>query len=562
MRTTNKLLIAMAAILVGVSGCSQLRSRRGASLDEAVRQVELAPPAVSEFKKANANEPVRLGDASKSKPSETAAIASRKPEAAPSKVASVAGSESNRSAPDGDFVIGKKITTSQPVKAAATAESSKAETESLPESGIANTEVSTESNELAKSLPAPSLTPGKTTASLPAALPPAPTIKSTLNDSSSVNDAAVVSNDLPVAGKKIPHAVAKQRDLASLPPAVADGVSIHGDAVVKNEPPTIAKVEAAKKEDAPVVAIAAPGSSEAASTPPAIVPAVAEIASKNGAAPTSERVDPLVKPVSGVEESLPTPSAVPTGNLPSVLPAATTELPAVVTTPAQETPAVAEMPPMPEKSPEKKIVTVMEVAAKAPIAPAIAAVPDTRSTNASSQQAGSLETDRLHLCTEIIGFGKTVLRETEAVAPGERCLAYLEVRNFASKQTDQEFETKLGCDLSLENAAGQTVFNQTFPDIVDKCVTPRRDFFCHFLFSMPTTVLPGKYKLRIRIVDRTNSSTSEAVADVLVGSKGASPSVSDNETSTKRSIELGDSLSTPNQLGNSEGNKSKGLDQS
>jgi hypothetical protein len=371
--------------------------------------------------------------------------------------------------------------------------------------------------------------------------------------------AAVASNNPPTDRRKIPHAVAKQRDPATLPPAVADGESLQGESKGNEQPATIANVETAKEESSAVVASTSPPSGVTLPTPPAIIPAVAEVASKGSESPAKERVDPLIKPVSGVEESLPAASSVPVATPPSVLPAAA-DLPAVAVNAPEDKPAVASVPPVPANSPEKKIVTVMEVAAKAPIAPATsttavepAPVPEARPT---------LHTHRLHLCTEIIGFGKTIPRETEAIAPGERCLAYLEVSNFVSKETNQEFETKLGCDLSIENAAGQTVFNQTFPDILDKCVTPRRDFFCHFLFSMPTTLLPGKYTLRVRIVDRNNSSTSEAVADLLVGSKETTNSIGDGGMAAKRSPATGESLSTPNQLGNSEGNKSKGLDQS
>lgn len=553
MRTPNKLLIAMAVVLVGVSGCSQLRSRRDTPLDEAVRQVELTPPAVAEFRKANANEPVRLADASKAKPSEkatSAAAGSQESEMANPKAVASALPESKAKSADGDFLIGRGITKSQPVKST-----------SGPETLKADGDASLGSKDLVSSLPTPPVAPGKMPGSLPDALPPAPTLKSASDGTSVVETEAVASSNPSAEGKKIPHAVAKQRDPATLPPAVADGESLRATSDAKEQPATIANVEAAKKEDSAVVASISPPSSAKLPTPPAIVPAVAEVASKGTESPSAERVDPLVKPVSGVEDSLPAPSSMPVGTPPPVLPAAAaTELPAVAVSAVQEKATVATMPPMPEKMPEKKIVTVMEVAAKAPIAPA---APTSLATSApEATPTATLNTHRLHLCTEIIGFGKTVPRETETIAPGERCLAYLEVSNFVSKETDREFETKLGCDLSIENAAGQTVFNQTFPDILDKCVTPRRDFFCHFLFSMPTTLLTGKYTLRVRIVDRNNSSTSEAVLDLLVGSKETTNSVSDGGSSTKRSIETGDSLSTPNQLGNSEGNKSKGLDQS
>jgi hypothetical protein len=140
-------------------------------------------------------------------------------------------------------------------------------------------------------------------------------------------------------------------------------------------------------------------------------------------------------------------------------------------------------------------------------------------------------------------------------------LAYVEVRNFVSRSVEGEFETSLGCVLSLENASRETIYQQAFDDIVDKCSAPRRDFFCHFLFTMPNTVPPGKYKLRIQIVDRNGSATSDADIDLIVVAKEQSGAGYGKGPQPKAGNSSGVS-EEPIRLEFSKGQKTKGMDQS
>jgi hypothetical protein len=125
--------------------------------------------------------------------------------------------------------------------------------------------------------------------------------------------------------------------------------------------------------------------------------------------------------------------------------------------------------------------------------------------------------ERFHLCTEIQGFGSTKPRLDRPVRPGERVLAYVEVVNFSSLAKDGLYETLLGAHMTLEDETGKVLFSQRFDEISDRCPTPRRDFFCHFLFTVPTTVQPGTYVLRLHVEDRMAKKTTTGAMALVVG---------------------------------------------
>lgn len=573
MTKSNKILIAVATLLVGNAGCSQLRAPRSTPMDEAVHKVELTPPAVSEFKKAKANEPVKLAEAAKAgkvtEPLPPVSLASTKAKTPllPSDTASLATRKDDGQAKgDGEFVLGKKITKSTSAKAsdaAPTAESlaSASKTESKSELKADSKFVppappSLETN-VASSLPGPAVPPQKGLAALPDALPPAAT-NLPATPAAPVNDsfqlAKADATPSATEAKRIPHAASRGVG-ADRPASALDGFALN-----EVEPSTEESTTETKAET--VVAKSADPKDQPATIDYKPMPMKVEAPAVASADRATEHNDPQVQPVAAVEDAAQVAAAMPAiaGSLPPASVVAATPPAAPVPSPTVPVPAqppqiIAAMPPAPMGAPPAVAAAPAIPSATAPAVAAPAPVPTSQGSD------GKLELDRFHLCTEIVGFGKTVARDTETVSGGERLLAYVEVRNFASRSMNGEFETSLGCDLSLENAAGQTVYNQTFADIVDKCAKPRRDFFCHFLFSMPNTVLPGKYKLRIRIVDRISSTTSEAVVDVTVGSKESSISSRDQNSPALGEMSLV-ITEEPARLGFSKGQKAKGIDQS
>lgn len=89
--------------------------------------------------------------------------------------------------------------------------------------------------------------------------------------------------------------------------------------------------------------------------------------------------------------------------------------------------------------------------------------------------------------------------------PGDLVQLYIELKNFASKQTKEgDYLTKLACSLELKDMHGEKVWSHTF----DKNETTHRRSACvndyHGNFSFYAPALPaGTYQLTIQVVDQT-----------------------------------------------------------
>ena len=89
--------------------------------------------------------------------------------------------------------------------------------------------------------------------------------------------------------------------------------------------------------------------------------------------------------------------------------------------------------------------------------------------------------------------------------PGDLVQLYVELRNFASKQTKEgDFLTRLSCSLELRDMQGQKVWSHAF----DKNETTYRksacvtDYHGNFSFYVPA-LPPGTYQLTLQVVDET-----------------------------------------------------------
>jgi hypothetical protein len=121
-----------------------------------------------------------------------------------------------------------------------------------------------------------------------------------------------------------------------------------------------------------------------------------------------------------------------------------------------------------------------------------------------------LRLERFHLCTEILGFGSTTPTLTASLRPGKQSLAYVEVVGFTSRPEGGEYETRLACQMVLEDENAAVVWQQDFGEVVDRCPARRSDFFCHYVFTTPEELPAGRYTLRLRVMDTLAPSASEA----------------------------------------------------
>jgi predicted DNA-binding antitoxin AbrB/MazE fold protein len=118
-----------------------------------------------------------------------------------------------------------------------------------------------------------------------------------------------------------------------------------------------------------------------------------------------------------------------------------------------------------------------------------------------------LTLDNLCFCSRIENFGKFSPLENVCFQPGEEVHVYVQVRNFATRQTAGRYETILKGKLEFyderERAKPFLVWNDK-PQC-DCGRTPRHDYFVNFRFSIPQNLPPGSYTLWITVEDWTDA---------------------------------------------------------
>jgi hypothetical protein len=129
------------------------------------------------------------------------------------------------------------------------------------------------------------------------------------------------------------------------------------------------------------------------------------------------------------------------------------------------------------------------------------------------KQQAELSIPTLVLCTKVEGFGVytpidpprfAAQKETEAII-------YCELENFLSRQNDARmWQTDVTQEAILYTEEGQQVWTDKTQTIQDLSRNRRHDFFLRTLVRFPSTIVMGRYMLKVTIVDRQANRVAEA----------------------------------------------------
>ena len=81
---------------------------------------------------------------------------------------------------------------------------------------------------------------------------------------------------------------------------------------------------------------------------------------------------------------------------------------------------------------------------------------------------------------------------------------YVEVRNFASRNTGGCWETALASKLEINNVDNPSLKAEVLmrrPARPDRSLSPRQDYFLNIQFHIPPRLPPGRYQLKITVSD-------------------------------------------------------------
>jgi hypothetical protein len=127
---------------------------------------------------------------------------------------------------------------------------------------------------------------------------------------------------------------------------------------------------------------------------------------------------------------------------------------------------------------------------------------------------------RVALCTRVSTFG--VYDEMDVAAlpafHANRAIVYCEIKNFYSERLPNEsYRVSLSSRLELLTPDGKSLWTHDEPDIEDVSRQRREDFFLAQLVTLPATLSPGEYVLKVTIEDRTAAKANEAVHKFELG---------------------------------------------
>jgi hypothetical protein len=136
------------------------------------------------------------------------------------------------------------------------------------------------------------------------------------------------------------------------------------------------------------------------------------------------------------------------------------------------------------------------------------------------QSQADLRVPTVALCRRVDGFGSYEPFEPAHFPAGvaSDAIIYAEVANFSSQKLDgKRWQTTLTQTATLYRDTGIAVLNDKTVEFVDHSRNRRNDFFVVKLIKLPATLTPGKYVLKVTIVDKQTSRMAEGSMNLTIG---------------------------------------------
>ncbi len=119
---------------------------------------------------------------------------------------------------------------------------------------------------------------------------------------------------------------------------------------------------------------------------------------------------------------------------------------------------------------------------------------------------------KMALVTQVNSFGdyNAVMPRRFTAGWPVNVFLYTEVSNFRSEPTiDGKLRTLLSERVEIFDATGKVIWQRSEPNIEDRALTPRRDFFIPFPITLPANTPPGEYVLKATIEDKIGATTDQ-----------------------------------------------------
>lgn len=163
-------------------------------------------------------------------------------------------------------------------------------------------------------------------------------------------------------------------------------------------------------------------------------------------------------------------------------------------------------------------------ALESPVIESDAALVATRGLYTALQERSELRIPAVELCTRVQTFGVYDVMPDEALVANRanRAIVYIEIDNFLSEKTTAgQYRTTLSGELEVLTSAGQAIWQHQEPSIVDMSRQRRRDFFLAQMITLPASLGPGEYVLKVSIQDELSGKSTQAIHNFAIGGAAA-----------------------------------------
>ncbi len=130
-----------------------------------------------------------------------------------------------------------------------------------------------------------------------------------------------------------------------------------------------------------------------------------------------------------------------------------------------------------------------------------------------------LEVTGLAFVTSVQSWGVYDAFEQYEFLPGQKVLLYAEIENLASESTAKGYRTAWRSSYQILDATGKQIASYEYAPNEEYCRRPRRDFFIGCELSFPTDAPPGRYTLRLTVVDLIRQRVGQGTVDFTLRSR-------------------------------------------
>lgn len=160
-------------------------------------------------------------------------------------------------------------------------------------------------------------------------------------------------------------------------------------------------------------------------------------------------------------------------------------------------------------------------ALESPLTASAAALEAVEALEVPLRERSDLQIPTVALCTRVQTFGVYDQMPGSALLANRanRAIVYTEIGNFLSeKTTDGRHRTVLSNELEVLTPDGRSVWRREEPNIVDLSRRRRHDFFLAQMITLPETLGPGEYVLKVSVQDELSGKSNQAVHRFSIGS--------------------------------------------